>query len=999
MLSDQRNPEVVQRHRVALSAVRPPPDAIELIDAWTFQLTGDDASAPLAENWRAIDVPANWQLTEAGSADIPIYTNVQYPWPCDPPSVPKHNPTGHYRRSLDVPADWVDRRVFITFDGVDSAFHLQLDDVQIGYSTDSQLPATFELTDQITFDGPQVLSLQVYRWSAGSYLEDQDMWWLSGIHRRVRLWSTPLVRLEDVDIRTPLDADYAGSRLEVRVTTDGPLDGHRIRTRFSTYSSIDLVDQTVLAIMGTTLVSRPLGVARRWFAEDPYLHTLVVELLNVGGEVTDARTFKVGIRQVDVIGGAVLVNGRPTEFRGVNRHDHDPDTGKVISLESMRNDIELMKQHNINAIRCAHYPNDERFLDLCDQYGMYVIDEANVECHGAWGIMPNDPAWSAQIQARVERMVERDKNHACVIMWSLGNECGWGPGLADAAGWLRRRDARPIHYHPADHDAAVDVIAPMYPSVDELTRLASVTDARPILMCEYAHSMGNSTGNLDEYWAAVRSHRRLWGGFIWDWADQGLRRPAEIASEATGVPSNHPWIAYGGDFGDTPNDAAFCCNGLVSSDREPHPAMTQVKHVYSPIGFDVIDPNKHRLRIENRHQFLDLQIYAFHWSVETDGIVQQAGLLDPGLVLAGEAAEVTLPVHDGGLLYGHEHWITVRAIRAARTRWAAAGHEIGFAQYRVLGAATPSFTPVHSHVEPLEWDLDEQLGGIGSIRIHGQEVLTGVLAPCVTRAWTENDDAYFGPERAREAWTNAGYDRLERHVRRVTAQDPVNSADTGGFEVDVDLVCDETGTRLQFRTRYHYRYGVLAVSTNFRPGSHGLPQLPRLGYSARFVPELDQVAWFGPGPNETYSDRHTGSAVGLWKGSADSQRYQYVVPQESGNHHAVRWATLRTEGGTGLTLFADEPIDVNIGVHDDAALVSARHEHELEQSGSTVVHVDHRQTGVGNGSCGPGVLERYRVPCQRTQWRWALSAISGASDPFAVVRRGISGPAPTLSLL
>jgi beta-galactosidase len=991
---DHLDPQIVARKRIPLTAVPVPDHAIEIHDGWEFQLL-PAADTPLDEAaWQPIAVPANWQLTEAGRADTPIYTNVQYPWPCDPPNIPAENPTGHYRNTLHIPAGWDGDRVFITFDGVDSAFHLIIDSEVVGYSTDSRLPAGFELTDLVAPGSDHLIELRVPRWSAGSYLEDQDMWWLSGIHRRVRLWSSPIVKLHDLGIRTPLDTDMAGSRLELRVDVDGELDGHRIRTRFATHDGTMLIDHHSLATTGTTLVARPLGIARRWFAEDPYLHDLIVDLLDIEGEVVDSRTIKVGVRQVDVAGGVLLVNGRPTEVRGVNRHDHDPDTGKVISVESMRRDIELMKQHNVNAVRCAHYPNDSRFLDLCDRLGIYVVDEANNECHGAWDIMPNDSSWSAQLLARVERMVERDKNHACVIMWSLGNECGWGPGLDAAAKWLRGRDSRPIHYHPADHDQAVDVIAPMYPSSDDLRRLAEMDDDRPVVMCEYAHSMGNSTGNLDEYWDLIRSHPRLWGGFIWDWADQGLRRHGDEALAATGHSSEAEWWAYGGDFGDEPNDAAFCCNGLVSPDREPHPALRQLKHVYSPIGITVADAKAHRIRIENRHQFLDLQVYAFHWSVETDGVVQQAGLLNPGIVLAGDSNEISLPIHDGGLLVGHEHWVTIRAVRAARTRWAAAGHEIVAAQYRLPGRVERAFTPLPTAPSALEWDLDVEAGGIGSLRIHGQELLKGPIVPSVTRAWTENDIAFFGPERAAEAWTKAGYDRLEPKVRRVA-----DLPDGNGTQLDIDLTCDDTGTRLQFRTVIVERHGIIALTTLFRPFAHGLPHLPRLGHQGRFVPDLTQVSWFGPGPEETYSDRHTASLVGTWSGPVEDQRYRYVVPQESGNHHAVKWAALRSGGGAGVMVFGDGPLDVNAGVHDEAVVAAARHDHELTRADATIVHIDHRQTGLGNGSCGPGVLDRYRIPCQPTRWRWAISALDPATEPFTVLRRGIPGPAPTLTLL
>lgn len=998
------DPAIVSRSRLPISAIDPSPRAVQLTEGWRFLLLGEPDSMPAGcstlgyddAGWKSIEVPSNWQLTDAGRADIPIYTNVQYPWPADPPSVPEANPTGLYRivftHEDDGGAEGLQH--LITFDGVSSAFDLWCNGTLIGTSTDSCLDATFDLTP-ILAPGENVLLVRVMRWSAASYLEDQDQWWLSGIHRPVHLWQRPATHLADIDVRTPLDRSAVTGSLRLRVAVGGDHLGHRLRVRCATPTHTDLVDLQIPVDNGTddgpgiASLNHQMGPVRRWFPEDPYLHRLTVDLLAPDNTVIDTRLLRIGFRDVRVADGALLVNGRPTELRGVNRHDHDPDRGKAIDEATMRRDLTLMKQHNINAVRTAHYPNARRFLELCDELGLFVIDEANNESHGVWDQLPNDPVWSAQLAARVERMIMRDRNHPSVIMWSLGNECGWGPGLEAAAAKVREADpTRLVHYNPADHDPAVDVIAPMYPSVDELRRLAHMRDDRPIVMCEYAHSMGNSTGNLVEYWELIRSERRLWGGFIWDWVDQGLRRTGTEQSD------DEQWWAYGGDFGDEPNDGAFCCNGLVTPDREPHPALQEVKAVYSPVGLRMVGDD--RLAIENRHQFLDLSVYQVSWKLYTDGQLTHSGQLDPGVVLAGHETLMPVPVQRSGLTIEAHHWLTVTVIRRNRTSWADADHEIANLQCRVHGSIRDTSRTLTSRAQAdLEYEISPETGALASLRVHDNELLTGPMEPWVTRPLTQNDMAAFGPERAAERWAAAGYDRLELVARSINEVEE-------GHESNVLLRCEETGVAFRFRTRFEKSAGLLIITTHFAPLRQSpalLPHLPRLGHRLRLIGSLSKLEWLGRGPEETYSDRHTGAAIGRWQGEVAEQRYPYIVPQESGNHHAVTWAALRSEGGTGFTLFGDGPLDVNAGIHDETDVNSARHHHELHPLDEVHLHVDHRHSGVGNGSCGPGTLERHRVPPVPARWRWAIAPMAGGADPAALYRAGIPGSPAALTLL
>ena len=918
--------------------------------------------------------------------------------------MPTANPTGLYRLKFTWPTDNSAARPngtptattnqhLITFDGVSSAFDLWCNGVLIGASTDSCLDATFDLTSALV-SGENILLVRAMRWSASSYLEDQDQWWLSGIHRPVHLWQRPSTHLADIDVRTPLDRSAVTGALRVRATVGGEHSSHKVRVRCATPTQTDLVDLEATIDDGVASLNHQMGPVRRWFPEDPYLHRLTVELVAPDGTVVDSRLLRVGFRDVRVANGALLVNGQPTELRGVNRHDHHPDRGKAVDEATMRRDLVLMKQHNINAVRTAHYPNARRFLELCDELGMYVVDEANSESHGVWDQLPNDPAWTAQLKARTERMVTRDRNHASVIMWSLGNECGWGPGLEEAAATVRESDpTRLVHYHPADHDPAVDVIAPMYPSIDELRRLAAIRDDRPIVMCEYAHSMGNSTGNLVEYWELIRSERRLWGGFIWDWVDQGLRQSEPSAGEAEATEPVR-W-AYGGDYGDEPNDDAFCCNGLVSPDREPHPALSDVKALYSPIGLTMAGDEQ--LVIENRHQFLDLGIYQFTWQLHTDGRLAQSGRLEPDVVLAGHSVTLAVPVKSAGLTVESQHWLSVKAIRRNRTSWADADHEVVKMQHRLYGTTKDTSRKKRSSSAEadLEYQISPDTGALSSLRVHDNELLAAPMQPWITRALTQNDMATFGPERAAERWSAAGYDRLDLVVRSINEVD-------GGHESNVLLRCEDTGVAFRFRSRYEKLAGVLVVTTHFAPlrqSAIDLPHLPRLGHRLRLIGALSTIESLGRGPEETYSDRHIGTPVRRWNGNVAAQRYPYIVPQESGNHHAVTWAALRSEGGTGFVVFGDGPLDVNAGVHDEDEVNRARHHHELQALDEVHLHVDHRQSGVGNGSCGPGTLERHRVPALPHRWRWAIAPMAGGADPAALYRAGIPGAPATLTLL
>ncbi len=1001
-IPDWLNPGLTGRHRLPMSVpMERGAGGVELGGEWRFLLTRRPEESPTGwtdpgfddSAWDPIPVPSAWQLTPAGAEDIPIYTNVRYPWPADPPHVPEDNPTGHYRRPFDLPPGGTDDQILITLGGVDSCFHLWVNGVPIGYSTDSRLPATFDIT-RVVRPGVNTLAVRVYRWSASSYLEDQDMWWLSGIHRPVTVWSRPRVHIADVDVRTDLRPDLTRADLIVRVTVgspDRPAPGHQVRLVFSA-GDHDLADHTALVdSSGVVAFRQVLDAPRAWFPEDPYLHDLTVELLAPGGDVVHRYQDRIGVRRVDISGGRLRVNARPVEIRGVNRHDFDPDTGPVVDEASMRRDIELMKRHNINAVRTSHYPNDHRFLELCEEYGMLVFSEANIESHGVWGALASDPAWESQFFDRVARMYQRDKNRACVVVWSLGNESGFGSHHVTVAGWLHAKDpSRPVMYHPAGDDPCVDIISPMYPSLAELTRLADDPhDDRPVIMCEYAHSMGNSTGNLDEYWDLIRSRPRLGGGFIWDWVDQGIRR---TRSDGT------TWFAYGGDFGDEPNDGAFCINGLVSPDRDPHPAMHQVRHVLQPVGIEVVDPDGGRVRLHNRQQWLGLDMYEIGWTLHSGGREVRSGTVDPSGCPAGWAKEITLPYDRRSLVASQEHWVTLTVVRPVRTRWAPRGHVVASSSFRILGVSRrrspvgPSGRGVRAHSEEgrSTWtvgDVDisvDHTRGLDRFTIGDLRVLTSPLVPCVWRPPTDNDAAGFGTEQAARRWREAGYDRLEARGAPARVEEST-------VVVDTEMTAPGTRTRLQFRTTHTvFPSAMVVIDVRFRPRTEMLPWLPRLGLVGSLDGAVTELSWFGPGPWETYPDRMSAAPVAHHRGAIVDQPHPYIVPQESGNHTATRWATLTDSRGLGVMILAESVVDLNVGPYSDDSVESARHRHEMVPAPGPVLHIDGRHGGLGNGSCGPGVLDVHRVEPVPHRWRFALMPFDAdGDDPFRLAARGV----------
>jgi len=751
---------------------------------WKFHFAPTPAGAPEDffqpkyddRAWDHIPVPSNWQVLGYG---LPRYLAADFAFDTSAcPAVPADtNETGSYRTTFEIPADWKGRQIFLVFDGVDSAFYLWINGKMVGFSKDSRLPAEFNITEYVK-PGQNSLAVRVYRWSDGSYLEDQDMWFLSGIFRDVYLFSTSNVHMRDFWAKTTLDEQYRDARLSVEVQVKNysgrGMKGLNVEAALFNakgkpahqWSESAVVDvkaggETVLELSGE--VKNPA----KWSEEQPNLYTLALTLKDKDGAVLEVQRCRVGFRQVEIKDGKILINGQAVYFRGVNRHEHMPERGHAVTVESMVEDILLMKRFNVNAVRTCHYPDDPRWYDLCDQYGLYLIDEANIESHGVWDKLTKDPEWKEAFLERGSRMVLRDKNHPSVVIWSMGNESGHGPNHAALADWMHQYDTtRPVHYESARDEPYVDMISTMYPRLDKLIEFATVPgETRPFIMCEYAHSMGNSPGNVKEYWEIIEQYPRLRGGFVWDWVDQGLARKTE---------DGRTWFAYGGDYGDEPSSFSFCCNGVIFPDRKIHPALWEFKKVYQPLAVKALDLAAGTVEVVNKNFFRDLGYLKPAWQVACDGQALASGDLEPMKIAPGKSKVVAIPLPVIEAEPGKEYWLQVSFSLVEDEPWAQAGHEVAWEQFQ-LPVEAPQVEPRRVFPEiRVEESLarsvligddfslifDKVEGKIVSLKTANRELLVKSPAVSLWRAPTENDLNTWGEERAAIRWRAVGYDQL-----------------------------------------------------------------------------------------------------------------------------------------------------------------------------------------------------------------------------------------------
>ena len=1001
-----RDPQLTSRGRLGMHAV-PHADTLELGGTWQFQLLRRPQDEPDPAAWGEATVPGLW--TRQGTWDVPIYTNVRMPFPERPPDPPADNPTGVYERTFELPAGWAGRRVVLHVGAAESVLIVVLNGAPVGISKDSHLAAEFDVTPFVR-PGGNTLRLTVVKWSDASFVEDQDQWWHGGIARSVRLYATDPTHIADVKAIAGLDPDGATGTLELEVLVGWGAGAERA-PGWSIEVAIADAARASLPVpvaggserspggRGWALPGPPLrtildaihagasgfGDPRAgedagwpeleqerqpvhegrvrwsarvpgivpWSAEVPRRYPLIVRLLDPAGRAVESVEVLVGFRDVRIDGVRLLINGRPELLRGVNRHDFDPDTGRVVSREAMRADLETMKRFGFNAVRTSHYPNDPAFLDLTDELGLYVVDEADIESHAYYDTVCHDPRYLGAWVDRVSRMVLRDKNHPSVILWSLGNESGHGANHDAAAGWVRAYDpSRPLHYEGAIRldwtagAAVTDVVCPMYAPIDALTGHARSGRLRgPLILCEYSHAMGNSNGTLAEYWDAIEATEGLQGGFIWEFRDHGLVQR---------LPDGSTRWAYGGDFGDEPNDGNFVLDGMVFPDRTPKPAMWEHRALAAPVRLhgSADQVRAGQIEIENRSLVRDLSWLQAAWALEVDGEAAAGGELPLPAIPPGGRAIVSLPgwraVEDPG-----EPWLTVRFRLAGDEPWAPAAFEVAALQLPAGGT-----TPAPAAVPP---------GAAAPVDEHGDLVHPRLAAPprlALWRAPTDNDR--IGGLAARwEAW---GVDRLAREVEGID-----RSAD-GSVVV-----------RSRYRTAAGHRIEHRMLVTSGPDGTirveeeavipDELDDLARVGTVLEVTAGHEDLEWFGRGPHETYPDRKRGGLVGRWRTTVTGAATPYERPQENGGRSDVRWLALRDAQGTGLRLAFDPVLQVSATHWRAADLARARHVGEVERRPEVVVQFDAAHRGVGTASCGPDTLPPYLVPAGIHRWAWTIEPL------------------------
>jgi beta-galactosidase len=960
----------------------------------------DDAPADFfkpgydTSGWNDIPVPANLEFQGYG---IPIYVNSSYEWvkpPAqpDPPHVPHDfNPTACYRRTFTLPEAWKDKEVLVHFGAVKSAFYVWVNGRYVGYSEDSKTPAEWDITPHLV-PGENSIALKVLRWSDGSYLECQDFFRLSGIERDVYLTAAPKVRFRDFWAVAGLDESYKDGRLSVSVELKNKAANLRAGASVVEMKLLDNAG-TVLAAEtktiemngkeGATLkFEKSVPSPKKWTAETPDLYPLIVVLKDTGGKVLETASCKVGFRTVEIRDGLLLVNGRRILLKGVNRHEHDPLTAHVISEASMLQDIRLMKQFNINAVRTCHYPNDPRWYELCDQYGLYVIDEANIESHGmGYGArsLAKNADWGPAHLDRTVRMVERDKNHPSVIIWSLGNEAGDGINFEATAGWIHGRDkTRPVHYEGAGRRSYTDIYSTMYSGIADLEAYALHKQARPMIMCEYAHAMGNSTGNLQDYWDVIEKYDQLQGAFVWDWIDQGFAQKNE---------KGESFWAYGGDYGppDTPSDRNFCCNGLVGPDRTPHPGLWELKKVYQyvKIGRTATPEGKPALQISNAYEFINLDRFLVTWKLVDGGRTIAEGTI-PSLDIAPGGSRI-YPIELPALApkAGLENFLNVEVLTAGEQPLLPARHVVAAAQFPetpyVIPARFAAAAP--AGLKLTQYDatasvaganfsasFDKKTGLLASLKTGGRELVRQGLAPNFWRAPTDND---FGNRMDKRCavWRKAGDNRtLDKFdVRTVSPT-----------QIDVSVDYSLRDVQAAYQVRYRVTGdGAITVEVRFAPATRNLPEIPRLGMTMILPAEFKQVRWFGRGPQDSYIDRKTAAFVGLYAASVPETLVPYVSIQEYGNRTDVRWATITDDQGAGLLVTGLPHFDFSAIPYTAEDLTNEKrgdkHPADIAKRDSTVLSLDYGQMGVGgDDSWGAMTHPQYRLNAREYNYAFQI---------------------------
>jgi len=957
------------------------PNYVTLNGVWKFNWVKKPADRPVkfyspdydVSEWDETNVPSNWQMEGFG---YPIYTISIYPFPIDPPKIPHdYNPVGSYRRSFTVPTSWSGRQTYISFEGVESAFYLWINGKLVGYSQGSRTTAEFDITSYLK-DGENTVAVEVYRWCDGSYVEDQDFWRFSGIFRDVYLSSKPLLHINDFFISTDLDNEYKDAALNIEV------DIKNLSKNISRKGGIksqlfdknnELIKQSSVFFNElesknsiTKLISADIQDPLKWTSETPNLYKLVLTLTDSKNEILETIAAKVGFREVEIIDGLLNVNGVPIYVKGVNRHEHDPDVGHAITRESMINDILLMKQNNINTVRNSHYPTDPLWYELCDEYGLYIIDEANIECHGLlWEEetqISKQKLWEKTYLDRTIRMVERSKNYPSIIIWSLGNESGWGQNFIVTNKWIKENDpTRPTLYEGAGWESEhTDIVSPMYPRFDKLINYGKNRTDMPLIMCEYSHSMGNSTGNLQDYWDEIERYFSLQGGCIWDWVDQGLSKYDKNG--------NRYW-AYGGDFNDEFNSGHSNINGLVLPDRKPNPQLFETKKVYQYIKVYPAYPEEGKFVVHNKYFFTNLNQFETNWEIIADGEIVKSGNFGRLGIKPGEWKPVKIEVKDLQSIPGAEYFVKFIFALPNKTSWAPKGHTVAWDQYKLpIVSESADFVDLSNYNEltlnrnnhsttvsneNIKVSINK-FGCISKLDFNGEEILSKSLSPNYWRAPVDNDKGNKLHEKS-ALWKNT-FSKVENINRSSSI-----SADKKIVKIEFKIDLEDVES-VQYLNYTVFANGEIFIENILDSKNDTIGELPRIGMQSEILGEYENMSWFGRGPHESYWDKKTGQAIGKYIGKVNNLIHEYVRPQENANRSDVRWVTWTNNEGRGILISGLTPLSVSAWPYSMDDLENAKHSIELPKRKDITINIDFKQRGVGgDDSWGAPVHEEYTL--------------------------------------
>lgn len=928
-----------------------------LCGEWSFKFfkSVNDVCDLSTEGSDKLTVPMSWQMALGRGYDVPNYTNVNYPIPYDPPFVPDENPCGLYSRKFTVPAAMAGKKIYLNFEGVDSAFYVWVNDEFAAYSQVSHMTSEIDITS-LVHAGENEIKVLVLKWSDGTYLEDQDMWRMSGIFREVYLLFRDETHIRDIFVHCDLDDSFTDADFTVDVdvtgkaTVEWTLDCPCGETISSGKCDVDESGKIVVPTVKN---------AKLWSDEEPNLYTLT---LHCGNEYI---TLPIGARRVEIKDGCVVINGKKVKAKGVNRHDSHHLLGHATPVEHMVRDIMIMKAHNVNMVRTSHYPNDPRFTALCDKYGIYVCDETDLETHGArpWYALSRSPEWEGEYVDRVQRMVERDKNHPCVIFWSLGNESGWGQNHVAMHTWIKSRDtSRIVHYEGANYDyndgkylrEVTDIESRMYPSPTWCDNYCKAPERdEPLFLCEYSHAMGNGPGDLRDYWEVIEANDNFFGGCVWEFIDHSV---------AIGDKYGDPSFTYGGDFGDHPNDGNFCVDGLVYPDRRVHTGLEELKQTIMPVAVREVKPGT--VAIKSRRYFKSLSDISMAWTVKVDGKAVKSGV-HPNLDIAPEAEEVFEIVPENELPAHGTVTLDLSFRQNKPTEWADVGYEVGFAQFIYERAekikAAPALYPVELcenreeytvTVGETVYKISKFSGMITDICDNGEHLITKPVVPQIWRAPTDND------RNVQWDWRNSSIHNAK--VKCYSTE--VVKADESEAVIlsKISLAAAPNEVVLRADVTYTVKYGMgikiaCDVKWNIQKKHY-----PRFGMRLTMPEGAEQMRYFGYGPNESYVDKRLASKLGEYKSTVTENYEPYVFPQENSSHWGCRWADVHTVAGHGFLFTSCEPFSFNASHFSPEQLTETRHHYELKREPETTVMLDMRMDGIGSNSCGPELAEKYR---------------------------------------